>query len=51
MESTNILAINVPNMVSITLMALVGGLIFGVIAKAVKSAAGVQVSQSSGYGA
>jgi len=36
MESENILAINVPNMISITIMAIVGGLVLGLISKAVQ---------------
>jgi hypothetical protein len=39
METENILAVNVPNMVSITIMALVGGLLIGLIGKAVQNAA------------
>lgn len=38
MESDNILAINVPNMVTITIMAVVGGLLLGLVSKAVNSA-------------
>jgi hypothetical protein len=38
MEADNIVAINIPNIVSITLMAVVGGLILGLIGKAVKGA-------------
>ena len=40
MEDRNILAINIPNMVSITIMALVGALILGLIAKGIGSAKG-----------
>jgi hypothetical protein len=35
MESNNILAINIPNMVSITIMAVVGVLLIGLVAKGV----------------
>lgn len=38
MESENILAINIPNIISITIMALVGGLVLGLIGKAVGQA-------------
>lgn len=38
MESENILAINIPNIISITIMAAVGGLVIGLIGKALKSA-------------
>lgn len=38
MESDNILAVNVPNMITITLMAIVGGFLLGLIGRAVKSA-------------
>lgn len=38
MESENILAINIPNIVSITIMAVVGGLVLGLIGKALKAA-------------
>lgn len=40
METQNILAVNVPNMISITIMALVGGLLVGLITKAVNSSGG-----------
>lgn len=39
MESENILAVNVPNMVTITLMAIVGMLVIGLVGKAVGQAA------------
>lgn len=35
MESNNILAINIPNMISITIMALVGALLLGLLAKGI----------------
>jgi hypothetical protein len=38
MESENILAINIPNMISITIMAVIGGLLLGLVSKAVSSA-------------
>lgn len=38
MESENILAINVPNVISITIMAVIGGLVLGLLGKAVQSA-------------
>lgn len=44
MESNNILAINIPNMVSITIMAVVGFLILGLIAK------GIGMAKSGGNG-
>ena len=34
MESDNILAVNVPNMITITIMAVVGGLVIGLARKA-----------------
>lgn len=40
METENIIAVNVPNMISITIMALVGGFLIGLIYKAVNGAAG-----------
>ena len=41
MESENILAINIPNIVSITIMAIVGGLVLGLAGKAIKQAGNV----------
>ena len=38
METQNIIAVNVPNMISITLMAIVGALILGAAKKAYMSA-------------
>lgn len=40
MESDNILAVNVPNLITITLMAVVGGLLLGLVGKAVQTARG-----------
>lgn len=38
MESENILAINIPNIISITIMAVVGGLVIGLVGRALKQA-------------
>lgn len=35
MESDNILAVNVPNVITITIMAVLGGFLLGMIRKAV----------------
>ena len=35
MESDNIIAVNVPNLITITLMAVLGGFVLGLIKKAV----------------
>lgn len=35
MESDNILAVNIPNLVTITLMAVIGGFLLGALKKAV----------------
>ncbi len=40
MESDNIIAVNVPNVISITIMALVGGFLLGLVRKAYMSRAG-----------
>lgn len=40
MESNNILAINIPNMISITIMAVVGTLLIGLAIKGVGMAKG-----------
>jgi len=37
-EADNILAVNIPNLITITIMAVLGGFILGMIAKGVKSA-------------
>jgi len=39
-ESDNILAVNVPNLITITIMALLGGFILGLIRKGVMQAQG-----------
>jgi len=40
LETQNIIAVNVPNMISITLMAVIGALILGALKKAYSSASG-----------
>ena len=42
METQNIIAVNIPNMISITLMAVVGALILGALRKGYASATGGQ---------
>lgn len=46
MESENILSINIPNIVSITIMAVVGGFVIGLIGKMLR-----QAQQPSGMAA
>ncbi len=38
MESDNILAVNIPNLITITLMAVVGGFLLGLAGKALAGA-------------
>jgi hypothetical protein len=40
LENDNIIAVNVPNFVSITIMAVIGALILGMIAKAYRKSQG-----------
>lgn len=37
MEAENILAVNIPNLITVTIMAIVGGFLLGMIRKAVMS--------------